>query len=77
MIGGERRRSPLLAYAVFLLLAVVASACSSASGPEGGGESEGGVPKILQFSAPLLSGGTIEGASLAGKDVAIWLWAPW
>jgi thiol-disulfide isomerase/thioredoxin len=65
-----------LAFVAFLLLAVVASACSSGSGSASFTPSEG-VPEILQFSAPLLSGGTIEGATLAGKDVALWLWAPW
>jgi len=32
---------------------------------------------VLDFSAPELGGGTVEGAEYAGKDLAIWFWAPW
>ena len=35
------------------------------------------VPSVLEFEAPLLAGGTLQGASLAGRDVAFWFWAPW
>jgi hypothetical protein len=35
------------------------------------------VPEVLDFQAPLLDGGTFRGASLTGKDVAFWFWAPW
>ena len=35
------------------------------------------VPSILEFDAPLLAGGMLHGASLAGRDVAFWFWAPW
>lgn len=35
------------------------------------------VPDVLDFEAPLLGGGTLRGADLAGKDVAFWFWAPW
>ena len=35
------------------------------------------VPKILDFTAPLLSGGTFRGADYRGRDVALWFWAPW
>ena len=42
---------------------------------------DGGVvaeaPTALQFSAPLLGGGDIEMASLAGRPVLLWFWAPW
>jgi ABC-type glycerol-3-phosphate transport system substrate-binding protein len=33
--------------------------------------------KILQFEAPKLGGGQIDGGDLKGRDVAIWFWAPW
>lgn len=29
------------------------------------------------FEAPLVEGGTYDGTQLAGRDVAIWFWAPW
>lgn len=35
------------------------------------------VAEVLDFEAPLLGGGTLEGESLAGRDVAFWFWAPW
>jgi hypothetical protein len=33
--------------------------------------------KILNFSAPRLGGGQVVGSELAGKDVAMFFWAPW
>ena len=35
------------------------------------------VADVLDFEAPLLSGGTLDGETLAGRDVAFWFWAPW
>lgn len=35
------------------------------------------VVELLDFEYPLLGGGTLRGADLAGKDVAFWFWAPW
>ena len=35
------------------------------------------VPEILGFEAPLVGGGTLKGAELAGAPVAVWFWAPW
>lgn len=32
---------------------------------------------LLAFSAPTVDGGTLDGAAYAGRDVAIWFWAPW
>lgn len=31
----------------------------------------------LQFTAPALSGGQIDGTDYAGEDVVLWMWAPW
>ncbi|HEV8565275.1 MAG TPA: hypothetical protein VGR41_10185 [Actinomycetota bacterium] len=68
-----------VALAVF---AIAASACSQASssavaGPPSTSTSPGGVAKVLDFTAPLLGGGTLRGSDYTGKDVAIWFWAPW
>lgn len=50
-------------------------------GPDGGGTDDpaepGIVPEILDFEAPLVGGGTLNGAELAGAPVALWFWAPW
>ena len=35
------------------------------------------VPASLQFSAETVDGRPFEGASLAGKPVLLWFWAPW
>jgi thiol-disulfide isomerase/thioredoxin len=35
------------------------------------------VPAALAFSATTLSGEAFQGASLAGKPVVFWFWAPW
>ena len=32
---------------------------------------------VLDFTARRLAGGTFDGVQLAGRDVALWMWAPW
>ena len=34
------------------------------------------VPSALAFSAPRVSGGTVDLADYAGKTVLLWFWAP-
>ena len=34
------------------------------------------VPEALQFTAPLVGGGTFDGAALADKPTVFWFWAP-
>ena len=34
------------------------------------------VPEALQFAAPLVGGGTFDGAAVAGKPTVFWFWAP-
>ena len=72
-------------------LSIVIASCSAGAGtgtmssesavtatPGTGGGSRIPAPsEVLRFAAPLLSGGEIDGTSLAGKDVALWFWAPW
>jgi hypothetical protein len=58
-------------------------AVTSSPAPSSGGTGSGpppapaAVPEILDFEAPLVDGGTLEGAELAGAPVAVWFWAPW
>ena len=33
--------------------------------------------RVMRFEAANLAGGVIRGADYAGKDVALWFWAPW
>ncbi len=63
----------------------VSSSPEATQAPATGGEGDGkeatsapaAVPEILDFQAPLVGGGTLEGAELAGAPVAVWFWAPW
>lgn len=52
---------------------------SAASGTVGATAPDpaGAVPAVLRFSAPTVSGGTFDGAALAGRPAALWFWAPW
>jgi hypothetical protein len=34
------------------------------------------VPEALQFTAPLVGGGTFDGAAVADKPTLFWFWAP-
>jgi hypothetical protein len=39
-------------------------------------ESQGG-PEALGFTAPLVGGGELDAATLAGSPVVLWFWAPY
>ena len=75
-----RHRPPawLTAVAAFAIAAACSSepSTSTATPPSSGGASVA-VAEILDFTAPRLGGGTVDGADYAGKDTAIWFWAPW
>ncbi len=47
--------------------------------PEAGSKDEqaGPVPDTLDFTATTVSGKDLDGATLAGKPVLLWFWAPW
>lgn len=74
--------------AIGLVLATLLAGCGSgadqqavefeATGdpPAAEGESAAGAP-ILDFTAPRLSGGQVKGSEFAGRDLALWFWAPW
>ncbi|WP_017626556.1 redoxin domain-containing protein [Nocardiopsis chromatogenes] len=49
----------------------------SSGGDGGSSGSGGGTPAALDFSAPLVGGGEIDGAELEGEPVVLWFWAPW
>jgi len=72
---------------LFVVLAIGAAACSSAaeapsaaqvpSASEATTSPDAATVKVLDFSAPQLGGGAVNGVRYAGKDLAIWFWAPW
>jgi hypothetical protein len=70
-------RTPALLCRV--ALAVIASftvvACGGST-PESADPADG-PPEALQFEAPILGGGTLDGASLSGRAVLLWFWAPY
>ena len=45
------------------------------SGPEAT-TTEAAVPELLQFTAPLVGGGSFDGAAVAGTPTVFWFWAP-
>lgn len=45
--------------------------------PSASGLSTSAVPEILRFEVTGLDGEPIRGADLAGRELAIWFWAPW
>ena len=58
---------------------VLATACGPGA-PDAAstaGEAATGTAQALDFSAPLVGGGQLEGGDLAGRDVVLWFWAPW
>lgn len=70
----RRRTSPVL-LAALAGLAFLAPACGSdAADATLAAESAGSGP--LEFTAPLVGGGTFDGAASAGRPVAFWFWAP-
>lgn len=54
-----------------------ATESSAVAPPSTSGAAVTDAPEALQFSAPLVGGGQIELASLAGRPVLLWFWAPW
>jgi hypothetical protein len=80
MVGAMRRAAALLA------VILAAAACSTSAGRPGPGtaraESTSPADAPGAVAAPfgtvdLVGGGQIDGAELAGRDVALWFWAPW
>ena len=74
-----------LAASVALVLGVTAcgstatttSAPSTAAAPAVTAAPATQPPAILQFKAPLVAGGALDGTTFTGKPVAFWFWAPW
>ena len=50
---------------------------AGSAGSTGSARAGSGAPAVLQFKAPLLGGGALDGTTYTGKPVAFWFWAPW
>ena len=85
MEGMKPRRRPfswIIIPSVALAVVLLAAGCSSAvdtAATTGSSSTQhsGAVAEVLDFTAPALGGGTVDGSDYAGKDTAIWFWAPW
>jgi ABC-type uncharacterized transport system auxiliary subunit len=79
----------LVRLAAAMALALVLAACASKAAPSAqapGTAAQAATatvapatqpPAILQFKAPLVAGGALDGTTFTGKPVAFWFWAPW
>ena len=54
-----------------------ASSAAATGAAKSGATTIVATPAILQFKAPLLAGGALDGTTYTGKPVAFWFWAPW
>jgi thiol-disulfide isomerase/thioredoxin len=50
---------------------------SDATATEGAEGADTTVPELLDFTSTTVAGESFEGASLAGRPVVMWFWAPW
>lgn len=57
--------------------ATVTSAGAAAPAPTPAAAPPVSVPDALKVSAQGLDGAPVVGADYAGRDVALWFWAPW
>lgn len=71
--GPNVRRWLVVAVAAVLALA----GCHPAAPSRPDGAATADIPRALNFTADLVAGGQISGATLTGNDVALWFWAPW
>jgi hypothetical protein len=69
------RTSPARGFALALIAATAAVGCGSST-PQAADRTDG-VAEAVRFEAPILRGGTLDGASLAGRPVLLWFWAPY
>jgi len=89
-LEGGNQNAPTIKRAAIVLAAVLTTlllgAC--ANNTKGSGKVSFGQPtptpgeirsqgSLLDFRAPKLGGGLVNGNDFAGQDLALWFWAPW
>ena len=72
--GGQATTLPVPATTTSLAIATTSPGATAA--PTTTTSPAAVVPALLDFEAPLVGGGTIRGADLAGRDTLFWFWAP-
>ena len=70
----RRRPAPVLLAALAGLVLLAPACGSDEADATPAAESAGSGP--LEFTAPLVGGGTFDGAAYADRPVAFWFWAP-
>lgn len=68
---------PAMRLVAAACLLVLLAACAPAESGNGAAVAPATPPEVLDFTATTVDGGTLQGAELAGTDVALWFWAPW
>jgi hypothetical protein len=74
--GADDEAAPAVAETT-ATTAVSATQATATPESDAGAGVVGDVPDALRFTAPLVGGGDIEMAALAGRPVLLWFWAPW
>jgi thiol-disulfide isomerase/thioredoxin len=78
--GGEASTSaddPGSASATDSPSAASSDSSGDAGSTDGAERPAGDVPALLDFTSTTVAGEDFEGASLAGRPVVLWFWAPW
>jgi hypothetical protein len=80
----ERYGQCMRCRALLLVVALTIAGCGATAGqraagdrPAGGSGSSGRSGTAPFGTVDAVGGGQIRGAELAGRDVALWFWAPW
>ena len=77
MTYGVKRSVPIILLLTLAVVGIVMMAGSKEDTAPSAPPISEGTPQILDFTAPQLDGGEVNGADYSGKDVALWFWAPW
>jgi ABC-type glycerol-3-phosphate transport system substrate-binding protein len=75
----RQRHRPFRPALLVLGIAGLLAACGEARSDNSAAPATTGAANVtyaLDFTAPFVGGGTLEGASLEGRAVLLWFWAP-
>jgi ABC-type glycerol-3-phosphate transport system substrate-binding protein len=69
-------RRALVAAVIALGLVACSGGSDGAAPTSSNAAPASGVPASLRFTAPIVGGGELDGATLANRAVMLWFWAP-